>query len=80
MEEGGGLGADPNHTTPSLVLYKCSILIAHTNDTNGYYLITFYLGPVHSVKNLRKVRTGCTLYSVGGGDGTTQVHRILMMD
>ncbi len=35
-------------------------------------VITFYLGPVHSVKNLRKVRVECT----GGGEGkkTTQVY------
>jgi hypothetical protein len=65
---GRGKGADPNHRIPSLILYKCSILNAHTNDTNGFYLITFYLGPVHSVKNLRKVRTEW------GREGTTQVY------
>jgi hypothetical protein len=51
--------------TPSLVLYNCSILNAHTNDTNGYYLITFYLGPVHSVKKSAKSKN--RVYSVGGG-------------
>jgi hypothetical protein len=61
--------------TPSLVLYKFSILNAHTNDTNGSYFITFYSGPVHSVKNLRKVRTECTEL------GERAQHRyILMMD
>jgi hypothetical protein len=33
-------------------------------------VITFYLGPVHSVKNLRKVRVECT-----GGEGGRRQHR-----
>jgi hypothetical protein len=36
-------------------------------------VITFYLGPVHSVKNLRKVRVKCTGEG-GGGKKTTQVY------
>jgi hypothetical protein len=36
-------------------------------------VITFYLGPVHSVKNLRKVRVECT-GGGGGGKKTTQVY------
>jgi hypothetical protein len=46
------------------------------NVINKQYYYVIVLGPVHSVKNLQKVRTECT-GGVGGGC-TTQI--ILMMD
>ncbi len=37
-------------------------------------LVLMLDGPVHSVKNLRKVRTECTVCVGGGGEGATQVY------